>query len=513
MDNYTKEERGGARVQQLIGDRTLSTDLSTDFSLPDYQPEVKRLLRVRATVHPADRYIGAGSAEFSGLMDYSILYSGNDGALYCTTQSGEYQFSVPMEMTSEFDLSEGILCDAETVAETVTGRVVAPRKLSLKCRLRARVRMYGNRILEEPIRTADATMQRLCGDTTSARIFLGTGETMQLGDEILIDAQTPDLRVICAEGQVFVTEATAGSGVVNCRGEVCLKLFIAQESGGVPTVQLRRIPFAQTVNTDGAEVNCECCAYGVCTNVSVTVEEGRILCEVSAQLQTRAQRNEAISFLRDVYSTEVLCENRENVYALPRALCCRNGNFSLNGTFSLEEVGIPANRAIVDVRATPVASATESENGRLYLVGRCRFHTILAGEEDMSVQEFEMPFRYEIDGVGDGKVSEYRATVEPISCRARVDGERISVDTELSVCISAMGEERVRMLTEARFGEKVDRSGSVYTICYPSSEDTLWSVAKRYHRSVSLIADINNLAGAPAADSVESLAGVSYLLV
>ena len=69
------------------------------------------------------------------------------------------------------------------------------------------------------------------------------------------------------------------------------------------------------------------------------------------------------------------------------------------------------------------------------------------------------------------------------------------------------------MICDASLGDEVSTTGAFCTICYPSREDTLWSVAKRYRRSVDAVAEINSLAGAPSADSPESLAGVRYLLV
>jgi len=132
--------------------------------------------------------------------------------------------------------------------------------------------------------------------------------------------------------------------------------------------------------------------------------------------------------------------------------------------------------------------------------------------EEISAQEFELPFRYETDG-GTNPPTEYTAAVTPISCRARADGERIGIDAELAVGLALRGETRFDTVTEATFKEPVNRGSAVYTICYPSREDTLWSVAKRYHRPVSTVSDINSLTGAPAADSADSLSGISYLLV
>lgn len=514
MDNYTKENKQGVRVQTKICDRRNVTDLSADFTLPDYHPEIKRLLRVRATVSPPDKYIGAGNADFSGTVDYAILYAGNDGALYCATETGEYQFTLPIEVAADIDLNEGILCDAEILPETVTGRVAAPRKFSVKCRLRSHIRMYGSKLLEESLIGADPdSLQRLCGNAEAARVFVGYGEPLQLGDEILCDPQAGDVRVISAEGQVFVTEALAGSGVVNCRGEVCLKLLCTQDSSNTaPSALLRRIPFSQAVVTDGAEVNCDACAFGICSQLQITVEENRILCEVALRLQTRAQRNESISFTRDIYSTAAECESSYTEAVLPRALKCINGNFSLNVALPLEEVGIRPGMSIADVALTPTVTGLESDHGKCFLVGRCRASVVLCDAEDAVAQEFEVPFRYETDGY-DAEITDFDATVDPISCRARIDGERIGLDAELAVCLSTRGESHCHMLHEAKFGAPLHMRGAVYTVCYPSREDTLWSVAKRYHRSVGAVSDMNNLAGSPAADSVDSLGGVTYLLV
>lgn len=514
MNDYRSTETGRTRVQAPICDRQVITELSSDFSLPDYQPEIKRLLRVSATVAPPDKYIGAGSAEFSGTVDYTILYSGNDGALYCATQTGSYQFSVPMELTSDFDPGDGVICDLDTIPDMTVGRVAAPRKLSVKCRLRSHVRLYGTRVIEETfVGIASDTIQRLTGSAECAHLFIGSGDALQLGDEILCDTQSDGMRVICAEGQVYVTEAIAGSGCVNCRGEVCLKLLCTHEIGSELSTSLtRRIPFSQSVVTDGAEVNCDCCARGVCTDLKITVEEGRILCEVTVRLETRAQRNENIHFTRDAYSTTAAGEAVYKDYDFPCALKCVSGNFSLNTMLSMEEAGLRTGQSLIDLTMTPVGTELENDHGRYVLTGRCRCHALFMEDDSFGAQEFEIPFRYAVDG-SETAVCDYDADLTVISCRARADGERIAVDAELAVNLVTRGNGHFSTLDSVNFGEELRRDGASYTICYPSREDTLWTVAKRYHRAVSEIAEKNPLSASPAADSKDSLSGISYLLV
>lgn len=515
MNLYEKEGARQARMQMQLSERQIFTELNEEFSLPDYQPEIKRLLQVRAKLSGADPYVGAGSAECSGTVDYSILYSGNDGAMYCFHQTGEYRFASPLELPSDIDVGDGILCDVESVPEMISGRVTSPRNLSVKCRLRSCVRLYGSRTVGELLSGDAGGLERLHGEAESARVFLGTGEPFQLADEILCDGKEQDLRVIYADGQVFVTEVTAGSGNVNCRGELCLRLLCAKEdtAENTPPHEIRRrIPFASTVAVDGVEVNCDACARGDCTDLNVTVEEGRILCEASLILRVRAQRNERIAYTRDLYSTERACEASYETVSLPQAIKCLNGNFSLNTAMPLEEAGLRAGMTVADVSAVASLTTPEAERGKYYLNGKCRVHLILMEGGELTVQELELPFRYEADGGKELPVfSELAADV--LSCRARIDGERIGVDAEIAVSGALRGAEEIRMLSEARFGGEWKPKGAVRTVCYPMREDTLWSVARRYHCPVSALVEGNSLPSAPAVDVPESLAGVKYLLV
>ncbi len=512
MENYMKEKKG-ARMQTAACDRIHVTEVTSDFSLPDYQPEIKRLLRVSATVSPPDKYVGAGSAELSGTVDYRILYAGNDGALYTSSQSEEYRFTVPVELPAEMDTSGGLICDAETVAELAVGRVSAPRKCTVKCRLRSRVRILGEQLMEARITGAtEESLQRLCDSVECAESFVGVGETLQLADEIMCAPEEGDLRVIDAEGAVFVSEATAGSGTVNCRGEVALTLLCCRDgSDQAPHVLTRRIPFSDAVAVDGAEVNCQATASGVCRELHVTVEEGRILCDVGVCLTARAQRNVAQSFVRDVYSTTAGGETAYTAHRAARAIKCVNGNFSIGFTLPLESAGIRAGAELIDVAILPSVTSVTNENGKYVLTGRARCQVLLRENGEYTVQEIEQPFRYETDG--SETVADYDATVGVISCRGRIDGERIGVDAELSVSAALRGETQFQMISEANFDTPVCEKGAVYTVCYPAREDTLWSVAKRYHRSVTSLAETNALPTAPAADAPDSLAGVRYLLV
>ena len=506
--------RKTVRMQAPLGERQMVTELSEDIELPDYQPEIKRLLRVQAKVSPADSYIGAGNVECSGTVDYSILYSGPDGTLWCATPAGPYRFAFPVELPADFDAGEGLICDVQSQPENVSGRVTAPRRLTLRCRLRSRAQLWGTRVLPDPVEQSPG-MERLMGNCDCVRLYLGMSESFTLGDELLCDPREGDVRVISADGQVFVTEAAAGSGTVNCRGEVCLKLLCCHEPAGETYTVARRIPFSQAVDMDGVEVNCETCAAGTCQDLRVTVEDGRISCETTVRLSVRAVRNETVSLLRDAYSTEAECTTTVRELTVPVACGAVLGNFSLGQTVPLEEAGVHPGMKVMDADGSVTMGEITCERGKAVLSGKCRFRMLLSGDGDWSVQEVELPVRYETDCACDGNppVSAAELTAEVLTCRARADGEKLAIDAEIAVSGTLRGEKTVPVLAEAGIGAAWQVPGAVYTVCYPAKDDTLWTVAKRYHTPVSGLIAKNALAQAPAADAEDSLLGVKYLMI
>ena len=104
-----------------------------------------------------------------------------------------------------------------------------------------------------------------------------------------------------------------------------------------------------------------------------------------------------------------------------------------------------------------------------------------------------------------------------ITSRGRIDGERMGLDSEIYVCMSFFSKEKINALTALHFGELVKRDSGKITVYYPSGNDSLWSVGKRYKISTEKLADDNKLSLKSHADtrvdSKESLAGAHHLII
>jgi hypothetical protein len=110
-------------------------------------------------------------------------------------------------------------------------------------------------------------------------------------------------------------------------------------------------------------------------------------------------------------------------------------------------------------------------------------------------------------------MTDWRAHVQVLSCRARLDGERIGIDAEIACAVELWDTVPVSVLRSVRFGESADRTGGAFTVCYPSNTDSLWSVAKRYGTALGAVRHANDLDSDAPADDVSSIKGSKYLIV
>ena len=276
MNEYTGEASTRKSVQVPILTRELTAEVAGDYSLPDYQPEIKRLLRIGTNILPPNRFAGGDGTELQGTLDYYVLYMGHDNGVYCAPLSAEYRILAEPDAEGKGLMNaagEPMVCLCDATAEPPVGRVTAPRRLNIRCRVKAAVKLYGEYPLTDPREGAEA-IEALIESTEAGRLYWGLSDPLPLQDDVILSPAEGEWRLVCAEGKVMITEATPAAGAVNCRGEVVLKLTLCpadaailaedsapsaeSETRAAPslTVMQRKIPFMQVVEMDGVTPAC-----------------------------------------------------------------------------------------------------------------------------------------------------------------------------------------------------------------------------------------------------------------
>lgn len=500
----------GKYIQVPINEKSVITEMSNDFTLPDYQPEIKRLLHVSASVLPPTKYVGDSESEFCGGIDYYVLYTGSDNQIYCAPLSSEYKVNVPMDK-NELALAN-MTSDADIVPETVTGRVTSPRKLNIKCKMRTRARMYGDAPIDMSYTSMGGANQVLLGVKEISKRIFAQSDMIRLSDEMIQPSGADEIRVINAHGSVMINEKSTSANAVNCKGELYIKLLMCREGDGVPYSVVRRVPFSTSLAVEGADIECESGVRGSVCEMSINVEEGRIGIEAGIMLEASVSKKEERKYVKDIYST---LNKTECTYTdLPVLTDGRafNANFTQSDSMTLEEAGLTPEHKILDVMGCAYPDSASMDAGRWIFGGKSKFALLVEKDGEYSVCEIELPYKYSTEARNSENA--YACTsADIISARARLDGERVGVDAEIMLRCITSDRDTVKMLNSVSFGDVRERSGGDCIVFYPSSTDSIWDVAKKYSTTVAELVETNKLTVSQSPDDTGTLDGIKYLII
>lgn len=513
-----------------LAEKNVLSEMSDDYTLPDYMPPIKRVISVDASVSPPESYVSPSGCELGGNMRYRLLYEGGeDGGVWCIELPAEYETAISLD--GEVPDSEKCHCRAVAVAETPTVRVVAPRRVNIRSRVRIRAAVSCNEEIECACRgesVADGDVRCLEGTASAMQTLCGKSEAIALSDSFDVGSgsDSDQLRVICCRGEVMITSAEARRSGVACGGELQLKILLCREGEGErPYAVTRKIPVSGEATylsepREGAEL-VSACGWGTLASCSAAVADGHLVCEAEVVLCAEAQAKYPFTYLRDVYALSNVSETSARRVQTRRPIGCINGNVSIGGTLAVDGVRLDGGMKICDVRgvASPDVSF-DFVGSRMELSGKVRCFVITDNGSELASHELEIPYKYSAD-IGDITPDAElcpHAVVSVGACRGRIDGEELAVDAELYVAASVSEKTGVDAITEVRFGSmrRADdgspRHAARITVCYPCAGETLWSVSKRYGVDPVRVAADNGIE-ADIPDSAESLAHVGFLIV
>lgn len=473
-------------------ERNFGSEVSGDFTLPDYYTEIRRILCVTPTVLPPAKYVGDNTAEFNGVVDYTVTYVGGDGEIYSIPLSSDYSFNVPID---KVDGAEDVSALCSIGVESVNTRVSAPRRLSIRSRIRPNVRIY-----------AKIPSAVDCDTDSSVNgIHTRTAEVQSLDCECsasdvievnyIIANVSEDVRVLRADGYVICEQIERTDAGIKCPAYLKLCLLVSREGGAVIETLTGEAPIEGEIDFDKNTADIPVRVRGIVSEMSVNVTDQGIECNVGVILEGHICGNDTISYTDDIYSTENQCECETKRVSVRRSVACGSGSFSFSERFPIETAGISTDTQIYMALGNVTMDKCEAKGNKYALSGNAVFTLLCRKDGELQMSEVTARVKYETDGSyqSDGAIC-FDAYCQPMDIKTRIEGDSLCVDCEVYVCCDIVCEDTVIAVEKVSFGTPISREDSRIVVCYPSEDDTLWSVAKRYR------VDRRNIVGDPQKD-------------
>ncbi len=504
-----KINRETVPAAECIYEAVQEQGIELDYILPDYYPDIFRLVRCEVLPVVADCSVSGGRLSYELRCDIRILYCGEDGsAMRCVSQ--RQTFSKTAELGADCENPE---IRVVPKSDHISYRAVNKRRLDVRGAVSVNIRVTGEKSQEVVSDAFGMNVQLKKIPVRYAAKKLCADKPIQLSEETEIsEAQPPVLGIISCRCTAPECELKMISGKLLAKGEADVKLLYSCEKDGEGAVEPLSfsLPYSQIIDIDGADDTFTCTVVPEVVSCDVTPSAGRngdnrtLKCDIELKLLCRAVKVASAMLCTDVYSTVYPCEAVvSDIRAEQAANDCTE---SFRHSAKIAE-GDDVPQTIYAMWCTPKnINSRRGDDGRTVVISGMLTYSMAAKDKSGMIV---MPDRDEAfeetialpEGMGNCTVT---AQIIPGDVSYNISAEgALTVRTDITAKLSLSDCGIISAVTDIIIDDSVkkQRDGDyAVKLYYGSADEDVWDIAKRYSTSAQAVMEENDLGSETLSD-------------
>ncbi len=484
-------ESGDIDILEPVLEEKSECRLETEVYLPDYLPDVQKLLRCEIIPRAATEDMLAGRITVEGEAEIRVFYKTPEDTISCAVAHKDFSHAFAVsEPDADYDVS------SKTIGSVTSARASGPRKIAVKAEVVTSVTAVKKSVLQ--------IAETVSGNVEARRekIFaVSNGEyaerEIRVTEELELPETLPEINALLyTDTHADVTEVIVSNGRCVIKGSLIVKP-VGVTSGGELVNSEFRFPISQIIDLPALDEKYVCDADMQIVSVYAESEQSsdgknRIIdCEIVINAVLHAYKTSEYEIITDVFSpsSELAQEHAEAKYLT----CCDAYNDERNVKGSVETEN--AILSISDVGASPRIMRVYAENGCLKAEGIVNVDIVYNSENNgLCAKKSELPFEFSFPYACDHQLRcETEVSVASVSYNITAENTvdiRCDVIFKASVCV----ERKLRAVAEITdAGEKAVCHRCPITLYFAESGESAWDIAKKYGASYSEVLSENEL--------------------
>lgn len=487
-------------VCETLCDSVSEQPVDIDISLPDYCPDVERILKCRLCPAVASASVTGDRLDVDGASTVSIWYldSRKQSIRLC-------EHTVPFSCS--FELKEAAADAVPCVrvrTDYINCRAVSPRKLDIHGAFTVSATVSAGKV-QEYCTGIDSPDIRERSRSVTLSSLKGMGRQQFSLTEVLdIGKGKPSPEAILRHELTFTKgECRAIDDKLMLRGEATLRvLYVTDIESGARDAMSFSIPVNQIVDVRGIDESTQNDISVEVMNCNVGLrseyDENSTLLTLDAKLCATvfAYSDTEINVLDDAYSVERDLELTRNGVVLPRFAGTEDMSVSVRDEIRTGENTITR---VVDLWCDSISSICSFSQNTLSIKGKmelCLF--ALDGDGVPFCMDKAVDFSDTVDCPDDNMTYTAKTVICAPSPSFRITGDNsIEVRADVVISASVYGSGSIRSITSASADDRMRERDmqAALTLYYSEEGESLWDIARHYCTSVDAIRAENGLAG------------------
>lgn len=499
-----KINRETVPAAQVIFDGVQEQTVELDYILPDYYPDIFRLIRCQTVPVITGYSVSGDKLSYELRCDIHILYCGEgDSVLRCVTQRQSFSRTVDL----------GAVCDSPEVSlrpktDHVNFRAVNKRRLDVRGAVSVKIRVCCEKEQEVISDAFGMNIQVKKIPVRYASKKLSLDKIVRISEETEISTtQSPVLGIISCNCITPECERKMISGKLLAKGDAVIDILYACEKEGRGAVEPMKfsLPYSQIIDIDEIDETFECSVTPVVISCDITPSAGKtgentiLKCEIELRLMCRAVKTSTVMLAADAYSTVYPCETSVSdirteqqpvIYSESRSLTAKLG----------EGDSVP--ETIYAMWCTPKNINTRlGSDGRSAVVSGMLTWSMAAMDSSgmMIMPDRDEAFEETLELGDDISGCSLSAEVCAGEVSYNISSEGVlTAKAGLDIRLSVSSCNMITALTELSVDDSVkkERDGDYSIKLYFGAEnEEIWDIAKRYSTSAAAVMEENELDG------------------
>lgn len=494
--NVITQELG---TDEILYDGSAEQPVDADITLPDYCPDIRRVLKCLITPRISGVQTAGDRATADGTAVVRVIYVGENGRISCFEQN--YPFSKYVELKSS---DENCCVNVRARTDYANCRAVSPRRLDVHGMISVSFRV-SCRKRDEIITEAQGGGIQMQRQTVPAVSAVGSVErAFPMSEVIELPGDNPPVNCIIRAGAVALpSDIKVISNKLLVKGELIVNvLYCSDESDSTPVAVEHSMPISQIVELEGVDEDCICDVRLVVTSLDVIPKsdssgENRLL-DISARVCACASacREIELPVIVDTYSTSCELKTDQRSVDFCKHIDSFSETFLCRNTVDLSGSGV---ERILSMWCSDVVQSCAKRDSNMVISGTVMTHFIYIDKDSQpGYAERQIDFEYKRALKEDAERLKCDPEIQVCACSVSGTSDgKADVKIELKVCAEVYICDTRRIITSIEPVESSERQkkASTLTIYFADSGERLWNIARHYNTTVEAIQQENSITG------------------
>lgn len=491
--NFSKHSVGyPSRFLDTVNEQIVDVDIT----LPDYCPDIEKILKCTLVPKVNTRSISGGQLTIDGVSVVRILYCDSiKHNIRSFTQSVPFTAIFSLKSTPEQYI---VLCD--TKCEYINCRALSPRKLVVHGAFSLSAKVVTKEFNSFYSFDEECDLQTKTLDIKVSDLCSLCQEQFSVSEDITVSNKPPVESLLTYEVSADITDLKSIHNKIMLNAEIKLKMMYLcdLDKGEVEHISYV-FPLSRVIDCDGvtdetvSASSLEVMSYDLQIRNDAMNDGSMLNLDVKLCFSQLGYIEKSLSIIDDVYSTDYMTEHKRCVLSCESGHCIENFKHIVKTTVKLDSVEISK---VLDIYSESVAVSPIISEGKLSFSGKTNLCMLIEDSEGAPSyieRSAEMDFKPELNRNFE-RVELKDTRINSISFRLQ-DSSTIELRIELKVTallcdvVSANTVVSVSSLQD----KPIKKDDCSLVLYFADEGESVWEIAKRYSTKESLLKSENSL--------------------